>query len=644
MIGRQTNSFKILECKYYAIGEVRMSSNLHISSYLDYYTEIEVAPEYGVLINGDWGAGKTYFIKEYIKVSEKKFIYITLYGLSSVQDIEEAMFRELNPILGSQPVAILKELVKTTAKATFRIDINNDEKDDVVTETNFNFPGIKLDNEKQKKEKVFVFDDIERYSGDLSGAMGYINKLIEHSGSKVILIANSERVKDPSFKETKEKLVGCSLHLIADQRNATNAFVKNYFKEPFKSLFERHFEIINRASEEMKCQNLRLVLIFLRNFERTFQKCDEKVLQNNKFVEEVIYVFIKFSFIYHTGTFNFDELEELSERSQRPPLKDSDQGKEEEKRKNNILSDFGIKGLSDIVFDILTWRKIIEGIYIDPEDFNEFCLGTSYFVDASKPTWRRLWYYECLSDDEFDKLLNVAKEDLKTGLESDVRVLFHYAGLLIFFTENSFVEDEITDIKKLILSAFQLWFSEQSLDHFNWKEVTEDRSNWGFFGNAVMGRKLASFKAVCSEVDKMVVKLQSKQNMAFAKDLPLNLNDLKLLEENLNNFSQSPKYYAIPVLHLVNVEQFFTALELKSNETKSRVFYMFQCRYIGKYSCKVSSLIIELKFLVKLKAKIDKLILESSGYKLSHVINLDGQRILAESIQVLTKLREEEKG
>ena len=41
--------------------------NEHVEKYLDHYCGLKVFPEYGVLLKGAWGAGKTWFIKQYIK-------------------------------------------------------------------------------------------------------------------------------------------------------------------------------------------------------------------------------------------------------------------------------------------------------------------------------------------------------------------------------------------------------------------------------------------------------------------------------------------------------------------------------------------------------------------------------------------------
>ena len=40
--------------------------NEHFTTYLDWYLDIE-NPEFAVMIKGEWGSGKSYFIKKYIE-------------------------------------------------------------------------------------------------------------------------------------------------------------------------------------------------------------------------------------------------------------------------------------------------------------------------------------------------------------------------------------------------------------------------------------------------------------------------------------------------------------------------------------------------------------------------------------------------
>ena len=61
-------------------------SNQVVIKYLNYYLSLKESPDYAVLINGHWGAGKTFFIKKFLK-NKDDFIYISLYGLSSIDEI-----------------------------------------------------------------------------------------------------------------------------------------------------------------------------------------------------------------------------------------------------------------------------------------------------------------------------------------------------------------------------------------------------------------------------------------------------------------------------------------------------------------------------------------------------------------------------
>ena len=50
--------------------------NEHIESFLNHYIDLAIAPEYAVLLTGEWGSGKTFFIKNFLesKKDDKKII------------------------------------------------------------------------------------------------------------------------------------------------------------------------------------------------------------------------------------------------------------------------------------------------------------------------------------------------------------------------------------------------------------------------------------------------------------------------------------------------------------------------------------------------------------------------------------------
>ena len=75
----------------------RIDKNRHVRDYLAYYTALPYAPRHAVLINGPWGVGKTYLVKAFLQQhvgQNKKYIYISLYGLTTIDEIAANVAKE----------------------------------------------------------------------------------------------------------------------------------------------------------------------------------------------------------------------------------------------------------------------------------------------------------------------------------------------------------------------------------------------------------------------------------------------------------------------------------------------------------------------------------------------------------------------
>ncbi len=164
---------------------------------------------YAVMIDGDWGCGKTYFVKHGLTDAIKDFVideiqfqslkYVSLYGCKTISDIKDAIVFSLGadlvkPDKSSKPSVGRKALFSAwqIAKAY---------KDNATPNTSlFDL----LENWQDLSSFVFAFDDLERCDCPLNEVFGFINGLVEHDGIKVILIANENEIQMKEVVEQKE--------------------------------------------------------------------------------------------------------------------------------------------------------------------------------------------------------------------------------------------------------------------------------------------------------------------------------------------------------------------------------------------------------------------------------------------------------
>ena len=151
---------------------------------------------YAILINGGWGSGKTFFVKEtlipyFIKLKHD-VNYLSLYGIKAIDEISQRLCIQVikDKIPGSAQKILDSKggQITTSILATmFKGGMNSLGVGDIGIETIIqNFPNF--DN------NVIIFDDLERCGCPINEVLGFINNFVEHLGALVILVANEEEI------------------------------------------------------------------------------------------------------------------------------------------------------------------------------------------------------------------------------------------------------------------------------------------------------------------------------------------------------------------------------------------------------------------------------------------------------------------
>lgn len=182
--------------------------------------------EYAVMIDGDWGSGKTYFlthslmkIMETIDVGKdkrRKYAYVSLYGAKSIDEVsKEIVFQYFGKkhnkkIKTADTVMETASNILTASLGAVNIDLSKIR--DTLAKININ-------------NWIICFDDLERCCLSVNEILGYINRLVEHNKCKVIVLANEKEIGKISLNqrlEEKYKVVLTGRKLLLDKEENSN--------------------------------------------------------------------------------------------------------------------------------------------------------------------------------------------------------------------------------------------------------------------------------------------------------------------------------------------------------------------------------------------------------------------------------------
>lgn len=246
--------------------------NEHIANFLDYYVGLH-DPRYAVMLTGSWGCGKTHFIKQWKKNLEKGIkdpkrklsspIYISLFGLTTIQEINEAVTKEIYPILKSKLYKGGKMVLNAVSKVSLNCDLspllksnsnNNPNELDIELDLVSLF---KSDSNKARNNRIIIFDDFERCKVDVADMLGYINQFVEHSNVRIIIICNEAEAladKTSDYDRFKEKLIGRTFEV---KPNIESAICEFCNKPGVFKFDKRRQRIIKEMFEKVGYNNLR---------------------------------------------------------------------------------------------------------------------------------------------------------------------------------------------------------------------------------------------------------------------------------------------------------------------------------------------------------------------------------------------------
>lgn len=413
-------------------------------------------PQFAVMITGKWGCGKTYYIKERIRIwngnkirSGKdsivlKPIYVSVNGLSSISSVVKKIKTALNPFMYSKGAKVAKKVALTALQVWTKssVDIDGDgsgeDLGNLLDAEGF-LEVFKSDSDAIKGNRILIIDDLERCKIHLDELFGFINDIVEHSNSKVILICDEEKLREVVEKEKlsveyhdfKEKLVGQTFTLAVDYP----AIVGTFINKKDNNLLSDNKGLIIDLFVGAKYENLRLVRHCLNDIVRFFKQLPENIEKNPNykwFVSNVIAYLTISSLetrygnnsvvLYQSYGINDTEKNALLELMN---------------KYDSVLERHGIffSTYSIPIEYLITF--VNSGFIETPEHLVTNC---RILQSDNMANWEKLLRYDCLSNDEFATLLKREKERFYHKQLGYVFEVVHLSGILISLEKKKLVK------------------------------------------------------------------------------------------------------------------------------------------------------------------------------------------------------------
>ena len=646
------------------------SINTHIETYLDYYCELSQAPGFAILLKGKWGCGKTWFINKYREKLEKqkqKYLYVSLYGMTSFSEIEDTFFQQLHPVLSSKGMAITGKILKGLLKGTLKIDLDGDTKDD--GSINIQIPEINLPEYLKNTDKsILIFDDLERCQIDIGNLLGYINYFVEHQGLKVILVANEDKLLENSnYKDIKEKLIGKTFHVALDLEGALEDFIQKSDNAKIESFLSDNRELIEELYQKAEYENLRSLKQIILDFERIFQELPEKAKNKSELLQDILRFLMAFSIEIKRGILlpkNISKLQEAQvfkltqarhehinsrrqanqNNSSSPTSNDNNQ---ELISLKVIIDRYSFLNLLiDTPFPSLVWWQTFfdKGI-INISELEESILNSKYFPDENTPNWVRLWhfYHTDMTDDEFNDLLEKVESEYANEKFIDIGEIKHVTGLFLHLSHSGLYpsksKQELLENSKLYINDL---IDNNKFD-LNLNSPTNSssiQSGTSYKGLAFQGIELEEFKEFCSYI-------KTVRQSAIEKQLPqLGLELLDIMQEDkwqfyrmlcINNFPECKEfdriYCKISILKYIDTTEFINRFLSMNFDYKSSCLYTFSERYEANNLNE--KLLEELKWLKKIQSLLLEEAARRKGKPSGYRLELLNKEYLSQAIEKL---------
>jgi hypothetical protein len=586
-------------------------TNANIWSFLDYYCLLPAAPNYAVLVKGPWGSGKTHLVKSFfVARPELKILYVSLYGMRSIADIESEFFSQLHPRLSSPGMKIAAAVMKGILKnAKIDVDVftgGKVEADGKVTE--FNLPKFLSD----AGDRILIFDDLERAKMPLKEVLGYINTFVEHDDSKVILIANEDQILTPlegdnltvegqEYKDTKEKLVGKSFAIEADLSSAYEGFLIAVADPDIRQFLAVKRSEIETLFKQSQTDNLRFLRQTMLDFERLTEAMEPAHRRHIAVLGDIMPPYFALSFEMKANRISAKDVTKfgtpdwghvLSGKAEAPQTKT---GKRypEVKFENAIL---GMDVIRDLLFDSA----------VDADAIKVRVAASKYYSAAKgEPAWRALWYAMQRSDKDAQESMETVEQMFRERAFTKQGEMLHVFGERLWLSRIGAITASLADVVRESKQYIDDIYDKGQLDPTKSMRDILGHASDSYEGLGFMDRETSAFAEIATYLHAKEHRAEEDGYHARAQALmELMETDTSLFLRQLTLSNSADNIYAqIPILLWIDPAEFAARVMALQGEQRRNALMAFSQRYT--YLNIAPQLVPELDWLENVKTRLE---------------------------------------
>lgn len=542
--------------------------NNHIVEFLENYIGLSNNPEYAVMLKGEWGCGKTWFIKSFIKklIADKKLkkseiIYISTYGIQNIEQLEMEFVKAVHPLLNNDSFSIINTLARGITSGNFDIQQSAGEL------------AKKRLKESDLIKRLIIVDDLERSDLEPNVILGYLSSLIIDKGIRVIIIANEDEYVNKnlqlkqSYLKIREKLIAYRFEIKPNFNDAIKCFLNE-----INLVDEKYFQIVSDVIDKLEVKNLRVIRQALINYYYIISKVSKEILSD---CTEYIYRIFEVNLVLFTQ-FALGEIGDNENNSIDKALSCYYKYNKSLKKfnKENRESDiWALMYLGKIPLNNC-WKDIIINGIFDTDLINSNVKEDNRITteDEQDNIYYILNNFYSLTPSKLEEVINRVKKDFEAGRYTYIGDVLHIYNLWALFVREGIINKDEQQLDS--------WFTE--IINKNKNSLIGDKIDLSSGYNGFAYNETEQF----NKFRKVLIDIAEENNYRIMKDkIKDEIStefDLRVFIDNLNwenNSENKPKYYKIPILNMISIDELFSKLINDTIQNQSLFVYALKKRY-----------------------------------------------------------------